>query len=391
MKKVVFILNDLERGGIPRVTLNLLTSLDNRRVIADVICANPRGIFLNEMKHCPQVRKFLSSWLLRALTCNWKREDWPFRYVAIVVKLIRYAVKATIGYDLLSCCIHKTAKQLSKNHYDWLVATNEALCANIANAIPCRRAVWIHNDYAHDSSAKLPNLRKTLSAFERIVCVAEHARKSLCDCFPELSKHACTIYNLVNVEDIVTKASELTREQCYPDWKGFTIVSIGRYYDTQKRFSVIPEICSELKKRGLNFRWYLIGNGSPAETAILKSAIQAASTGESFVLLGEKANPYPYLKWASLFAIPSAYETYPTVVNEAKTLGVQVLSTDFKGVTEVLEDADGIITPISNFVDAIERIIQQSKRGKQVAIRHLTDFASHNQKALDDFYKMIDA
>ena len=179
MKRIIFILNDLERGGIPRVTLNLLAALDTTRVKADVFCANPRGIFLEELCQCQNVRVLPSSLTLRALTCNWRKERGLFRPYSILLKLIRHAFWKITKHDLLNSLAQRLAKNFSSMHYDWAIATSEGLPADIARNITASRAIWIHNDYAHDCSSKMPGLEEKLSDFERIVCVAEHARQSL--------------------------------------------------------------------------------------------------------------------------------------------------------------------------------------------------------------------
>lgn len=389
MKRILFILNDMERGGIPRVTLNLLSALDTDRVRVDVFCANPRGIFLDELHQYGNVKSIPSSRMLHALTCNWRKEHGCFRLYSSLVKLFRHSLWRLTGMDLLDWESRHLAKHFSKAHYDWVIATSEGLPADIVRHIAASRAIWIHNDYAHDCTPSMPGLKEKLTDLDKIVCVAEHARRSLCEFFPTLSDHTCTMYNLVNVADILAKTTTLSKEQCYPGWTGFTIVSIGRFNDSPKKFSRIPGICAELKRRGLKFRWFLIGSGSSAETAILINAIAEAQPCDTFVMLGEKANPYPFLKHADLFVITSAYETYPTVVNEALALGVPVLATDFKGVDEILEAQNGVISPIEDFPDVIERIIRQWPGLVSQNQRHPMDFTAHNRKALEAFYHLV--
>ena len=53
---------------------------------------------------------------------------------------------------------------------------------------------------------------------------------------------------------------------------------------------------------------------------------------DSFVFLGSKNNPYPYIKEADFFALLSYYEGYGMVLEEAKILNKPILITNTASV-----------------------------------------------------------
>lgn len=69
-----------------------------------------------------------------------------------------------------------------------------------------------------------------------------------------------------------------------------------------------------------------------------------------FSMIGYVDNPYPYIKNADFFILPSRYEGYPTVLFEAIVLKKKIIATDVSGVREMLENGNlGIISENSEW------------------------------------------
>jgi glycosyltransferase involved in cell wall biosynthesis len=89
-------------------------------------------------------------------------------------------------------------------------------------------------------------------------------------------------------------------------------------------------------RRGLNCRLLIIGDGRlrPA----IESERDALGLRESVDLPGWAANPYPYLRQASLVVLSSVWDALPTVLIEALALGTPVVSTECgAGPREILD------------------------------------------------------
>ena len=79
------------------------------------------------------------------------------------------------------------------------------------------------------------------------------------------------------------------------------------------------------------------------------------------IILGKKANPYPYIKACDIYIQPSRYEGNSVAVHEAQVLGKPVVITDYATAASQLENrVDGIIVPIDNekCADALARVLQ---------------------------------
>lgn len=388
-KKVLFLCADYERGGIPRVTLNLVTALQQHgEIVPSVFCGNPRGMFREEM--CIYEHSELSQRIcLRALTCFLSKEQGFFRLFAVGVKSLRYSLVKVFHWDWLEWENKRIARKISSLGYDAVVATSEGQPTEWArHVVGCQKFLWIHNDYAHEPPKNIERMRRCVQEFDTIICVAEHVCRAFITIFSECANKTVSLYNIVNDKEIVKKANEEIGHDVNFDTTEFSILSIGRYNESPKHFSIIPRICSDLMRKGYkHFHWYLIGSGSAAEKAIITESIHKYRMEDKVILLGEKGNPYPYLNKCSLFALTSRYEAYPTVINEALTLGTPIITTNFDGVNELVTEDVAIISPIDEFSEKIEMVMKQFKYGKMD--RRSRDFTIHNRVVTEKFEQLI--
>jgi glycosyltransferase involved in cell wall biosynthesis len=128
------------------------------------------------------------------------------------------------------------------------------------------------------------------------------------------------------------------------------ILSVGRYVE-KKGFRDLIAACAILRREGLDFRCEIIGGG-PLE-AQLRAQIEQEQLGGCVHLLGPRAQPEvrAHLAAASAFVlacVPEAgggSDNLPTVIMEAMSAGVPVISTRLAGVPEMItHGADGLLT-----------------------------------------------
>ena len=380
-RKILFLLRDLERGGIPRVMLNLVSHIDPAKYSVDIFCGNPVGIFRDRIPANSRLLK--TNFFLRAIMCNLAKEGLLFKTFAIFVKTMRKAGQRLFHYDILNCINESVIKSLKTRKYDVIWACSEGLPSIWSRAAEghCRKVIWIHNDYSWDCACGDKVETTDFSIFDSIVCVSEFTRKNFCKVYPEYESKTKVLYNLLNEKEILKMAEEYKNIQWDPAC--FNILSIGRF-SYQKNFEIIPQIAAELIAKGQkNFKWYIVGNGGIQETLLIQKSIKKHKVEEYVLLLGEQPNPYKFLKTASLFALTSRYESYPTVINEAKFLGCPVISTDFNGVEEILDRKYGSSLPIEQFPAMIKSLIEEkAENGRE-------EWRQDTSAIIEEFYKII--
>jgi glycosyltransferase involved in cell wall biosynthesis len=82
----------------------------------------------------------------------------------------------------------------------------------------------------------------------------------------------------------------------------------------------------------------------------LESLVKRLDLSEDVALPGFVANPYPYMRRASVFVLSSAWEGLPTVLIEALALGASIVSTDCpSGPSEILDNGRyGALVPVGD-------------------------------------------
>lgn len=388
-KKVLFIIRDFEHGGIGRVLLNLLDRVDNKIIDANILVCNPTGIFAEQMKKHKILPQIL---LLKLLSCNYRKEYGLMRSGGIVIKFLRHLLLHITRKDVLLDAVEKYAARKLTGVYDVVWACSEDTPAHIAQKMCTKKVLWIHNHYTSCYNQIQAIGFPDYESFDKIICVSDDASIVLAKMLKEknnidLSGKIQTIYNIVNDAEIQNKASEKIKDERFKT-NSFVIISIGRYAP-EKNFESIPQIASRLRKKGKCFVWYIVGGGSPVMTQLIEREIQKEGIADSVILLGVKSNPYPYLAQANLFVLTSRYETYPTVINEARALGVPVVSSNFLGVEEIVEATDGWICPIEKMADKIDEIIFDHMQNVNCVVSHKKDFSAHNSEIINRFAQLM--
>lgn len=114
---------------------------------------------------------------------------------------------------------------------------------------------------------------------------------------------------------------------------------------------------------------------------IIKNGISDCAT-----LLGEKNNPFPYMKQADLFVQTSLFESYGLSMTEAMILGLPVVSTKTDGATALSNNGENAqlcnFTP-SDVANAIEHLLLSKE--KLQSLRNavsLIDFEQKNKEII---------
>ena len=127
-------------------------------------------------------------------------------------------------------------------------------------------------------------------------------------------------------------------------FEGLKLVTVCRVTVSVKGLDRIVSAAADLKKQGVPFIWYIIGDGE--DTDLLSGMINDAGVDDVLVMIGKRLNPYPYLAAADLMCMPSRYEGKPMVVTEAMILGCVPVVTDYISAEGQIENGvEGVIVP----------------------------------------------
>lgn len=246
-----------------------------------------------------------------------------------------------------------------------------------------KKIAWIHADY---QKAKIANEYNDslYKHFDKVINVTERMKRKF-DSLNVIPKEKSEfIYNRFNADQIQQKS----RLYEVPYNQGlFNIVSVCRL-EKEKGVDQLMMIAKCLHDKGLNFCWNFVGTGVLADWC--KEFIEKSDLDNNVNLLGQKANPYPYIYNADLFVSGSLTETFGISILEALVLGVPTLAYRFEAIDEVLKDSNGLVADSFNDMqEEIEKLItDQSYYERLKARTHvLLDYNNLNSEQIEKILK----
>ena len=249
-----------------------------------------------------------------------------------------------------------------------------------------RKIAWIHNDiedvFGNGSKAKLKqNLnKKCYQKFDDLVFVSKDNMKKFKKYFPDNENNKQVIYNYLNCEDVLKKADIGEASEIKDNSVSF--VQVSRIVEQKALFRLL-EVHKKLIADNYKHTIYIVGDGPLIEE--LEEKIKEYKLSKSFVLLGKKENPYPYIKKSDYFMLTSFYEGYPMVLLEGKALNKYILLTD-SAARETLIDYDPKMI-VSNteegIYDGIKKLIEERPK---VDLKNTFD----NNASLEKIIKLIE-
>lgn len=358
-KKILIVVPSFAIGGTIVSLNSLLSLIDTNKYDIDVFALDRKGEYLDRLPNCTILPE--NMWL-SFVTYGLGSGK---RVVNQGLRIIR-AICRRLGWSIEPLLCRLADKQVNFMQYDTLVNYAESV-ANVVCHYPAKRRVsWIHCDYKrYLTIVNNRNEAKVYEKYDNIVCVSEFAKGSFVECMPQMEAKTVAIHNVINADDIKQKAQEIIDDELFKT-DCYAIVSAGRF-DPVKQFHLIPQLAADIKQQtDKKFVWYIIGGdrGFKAYVDNIKRDIERLGVSEQVVLLGEKSNIYPYMAKADLYVSTSVSESFPLVINEAKALGIPIVSNNFGSAYESVTDGvDGFVVSLKD--GAMCEKISSMMSGKQ--------------------------
>lgn len=364
MKKILFVLNNMNIGGTEKAWLNLMDTISSKEYEVTLLLLEKTGGFL----------EFVPEWVQVQTLTDYERikpeiMEPPLKIVKTCLK--EKKIVRGLGIFMTHCWYKLTDDRTSyykfvlrgterKEKYDIAVAYAgpfDFLTVYVLFYIKAVQKIqWIHFDVSK-FEFHTKQSRRLYPLFDQIYVVSEEARRSLVKKIPGISDKTKTFLNQVSV----SKCRELADLEpgFEDDFKGSRILTVGRL-SVEKGQDIIPEVAARLVQRGYHFRWYLIGDGKLRTR--LEEKCRECGVEERVILLGTQANPYPYLKQTNLYVQTSIHEGYCISLAEARAFNLPIISTECAGAHEQLDDLEDCIVverTVDEITDAIMRLLRR--------------------------------
>lgn len=353
-KKLLIVSHALELGGAERSLIGLLDALDPQIWDIDLFLLRHEGELIDDIpKYVTLLPEMPAYTVLARPMKDTLREGHVLLTAARMAGRIaagRYTKKhnytesgVALEYSHKFTCPLMPSIQPDKE-YDLAVSFLTPHYFVTQKVRAKKKIAWIHTDYSR-VQVNIPSETAMWSAYNYIASISDAVTESFLEVFPSL-KHKVVLIENILPECLIKRQAMEPVETDMPANGCIRLLSIGRYC-TAKNFDNVPDICSRLVSAGLNVKWYIIGFGG--DETLIRKKIEDAGMKDRVILLGKKANPYPYIKACDLYVQPSRYEGKAVTVREAQTLGKPVVITRYATAASQLEDGiDGIIVPMDN-------------------------------------------
>lgn len=374
-KSLLFVIPSLTIGGTTVSTRNLISLLDKDKYNICVWPLNNEGELKQIYDDLPQIQ---TNFYARSLALR-SKEGEKNSIKRVGVSVVRYLAHHSSKFRTFF--IKKGVKKsiAAEMVFDTVISEQEGFTTEFASYIHAHnRLAWVRCDYKRYFETRGEKIESFYNKYDHIVCVAEQARNHFVEIYPNLKEKTTCIYNPQNSSWILEQ-SQKNDEDALFEKKGYTIVSVGRL-SRVKRFIRIPQIASIIKSAGLDFKWFIIGDGEEKER--IRQEIHRQGMEDLVIMLGVKNNPHFYIKNSDVYVCLSESEACPRVINEAKILGTPVVSSDFVTVYEYLQDhVDGIIAPIDNVGESIIELLSNESLYSRIKNK-ISEFSFDNTPLL---------
>lgn len=319
--KILFRHRSMEMGGVEKVLLALLNNLDpqkfemticltlNQGKLRDEIPGHVRKVYLTDGKEDFSNNSLLQKLQLIARRIKLRKlKNNP----AIADKILKDTYDIEIGMDY--------------RDYDAILSSTHTQSKKIG---------WFHSEINVPKFQPLvPGILKSFPQFDHMVYCSHKIKDMMHQYYPTLDYPAETvIINPIPIEEIKRKAEEKLDQ--FPE--GPVFVSIGRLH-SRKGYHKLIEAHKRLIDEGFHHSIIVIGDGG--EMKNLRAQAAENNVEKTFILVGNQMNPYPYIKKADYFVLPSESEAWPLVIAEALILQKPIVATNVGDVGLMIKDRE---------------------------------------------------
>ena len=336
MKKRIFVcFTSFQVGGVASSLINLLNVIHNKYDI-DLLCFSDEGTLQEQV---PADVHILPSTKWAAMLGDTQRLTMKRSRWRGLIRGLFMLYSRAVGSKMPIRVVLKTLPKLP--HYDVAISfthdphyhvfaggCNRYVIENVDANI---KASFVHCDYSR-YGGNTQESRNLYARFDYIACCSEGCKRVFDKTVPSLKNKTIVVRNCFQFEDIVRKAALYEVDF---DKDSFNIVTVCRL-SSEKGLAKAMRAIAEIIKKHPMICWHLIGDGAERQKLLEQRDVMGLQKVVHF--WGEQKNPYPFVKAADLFFLPSEHECAPMVFNESWALEIPVLCTRTISVKEMIEE-----------------------------------------------------
>ena len=317
--KVLFRHRSMEMGGVEKVLLSMLNNLNRNKFDIHVSL----NLFQGELRN--SIPPFIP---FKSLAKG--KEDFPKNLFLNKLNLVIRATKLSSfrKFPILA------DRFILNNNADVEIATGYTMFSDVLNSSnkKSKKIGWFHSDINYPKlQPAVALILKQIPQFDYFIFGSQQTKDILVETYPNLKlPENQVILNAIPIEELKSKAREFV--PTLP--KKPIFCSVARLH-SRKGFHKLIDAHAQLLREGFDHHIVIVGDGDEKEN--LKKQAAELGVTESFEFLGSLMNPYPYVKNADFFILPSESEGWPLIIADTLILQKPIISTNVGGIPEMIE------------------------------------------------------
>lgn len=337
-KRLLFTAYSLDVGGIEKSLINLLNNINYDKYEVTLILEKKEGMFLDKLNENVILKE------LKVSSLNFI----PFRKIVNFGRKLIFSLKNKNKYDF-SCCY--ATYSYSANKLALIGSKNSSL--------------YVHSNYRDlYSKVEFCNFFNTrnIDKFKHIIFVSNESKNYFKELYPDLSDKLQVINNFIDTDNIKKLSDEKIKIE--KNKSNNLLVFVGRLDDSSKKLGRAINLVNKIS----NIELWIIGDGQDKE--MYRKMVSDNKLEQRVRFLGQKKNPYPFMKQADYIILTSDYEGFPVTYLEALVLNKEIITTipvsDDK--IDIREYAYIISKDEEKMASEVKEILKLPKRKNNISI-----------------------
>ncbi|MBE6682882.1 MAG: glycosyltransferase [Ruminococcaceae bacterium] len=335
MKKLLIVNNNLKVGGVQKSLYNLLWSLEGDYDIT--LC-----LFKNIGDYSEKLPKSVKVTETKGL----------FRYLGVsqsevkgldgIKRAILAAVSRMLGRKF-TLKLLLLGEKMHDDNYDCAISflhngKDKSFYGFVQDYVihrvkADRKIAFLHCDYRNCGANNSYN-NELLKRFDKIAACSDGCREAFLSVLPEMESRCVTVKNFHRYEEIRRLANEQTVEYKNDCVNLLTVARLSH----EKGIDRAIKAFAKAIENGIAAKLHIVGDG--AKRNELEELVKTLGLTDSVVFYGEQSNPYRFMKNADLLLLTSYHEAAPMVIDEARSLGLPILSTSTTSSQDMILDSE---------------------------------------------------
>ena len=342
-KKLLFTANTLNIGGIEKALVNLLDNIDYEKYEVTLILEKKEGELLNNINPNVIIKE------IKVSECKL----FIIRKLINFLRKIKFKIFNNKKYDF-SCCY--ATYSYSGNKLALIGSKNSML--------------YVHSNYADlykNNKIKIQEFFDTrnIDKYKYITFVSNESKKDFLKYYPTYSDKVKVFNNFIDVDNIILKSADIIKEDKPKNCKLF--VFVGRLDDSSKKLGRAINLVKNIN----NINLWIIGDGKDKE--LYTDLVSSYNLEEKVKFLGQKENPYPYIKVADYIILTSDYEGFPVTYLEALVLNTSIITTIkvSDDLIDISKNAFIIPKDDKKMITEVEEILKKDKKKNSINLKEI--------------------